>query len=162
MNQATYHVFEDEIWVPPLQLRDPTHTARPDHSASGEIIERADGPPIGSGIPLLHDQAVLPVLALEDRAQRAAIGQHGRDVFQTVDEHVDLTIEERDLELLRPERLAAEEVQRPREVLVALRGHEGRAELAIWEGGLERVEDDVGLDLRELGRARGEHDAAAG
>ena len=162
MNQATYHVFEDEIWVPPLQLRDPTHTARPDHSASGEIIERADGPPIGSGIPLLHDQAVLPVLALEDRAQRAAIGQHGRDVFQTVDEHVDLTIEERDLELLRPERLAAEEVQRPREVLVALRGHEGRAELTIWEGGLERVEDDVGLDLRELGRARSEHDAAAG
>ena len=112
------------------------------------------------GIPLLHNQAVFAVLALEDRPERAALGQRGRDVFQAVDEHVDLAVQERHLKLLGPERLAAEEVERLRLVLVALSGHEGRAERTVGECALQRVEDDVGLDLCELGGARCEHDAA--
>ena len=100
------------------------------------------------------------MFALEDRADRAALGQRGGDVLQAVDEHVDLARQERDLELLRPEGLAAEEVERAREVLVALRRHEGRVECAVGEGGLQRVEGDVRLDLGELRGTRGEHDAA--
>jgi hypothetical protein len=77
------------------------------------------------------------VLALEDGSERATLGQHGGDVLQAVDEHVDLAREERDLEFLRPERLAAEEVQRAREVLVALRRHERRAKGAVRERALQ-------------------------
>ena len=132
---VTYHVLEDQTWVSTLQLRDPTHAARPDHGAGGEIIKRVHSPPTDR-IPVLHDQAVLPVFTFEDRAERAALGQHGRDVFQAVDDHVDFTTQERLLELLRPERLPAYEVERTREVLIALRGHEGRAKHVVRERGL--------------------------
>jgi hypothetical protein len=144
---ATYHILKDEIGIPSLQLCNPAHAARPDHSAGWKVIKRAHGPPVDGGVPLLDHQTILPVFALEYRPERAAVGQRRGHVLEAVDEHVDLAREERDLELLRPERLAAEQVQRLREVLVALRRHEGRFEGAVWEGGFEGVEDDVGLDL---------------
>ena len=66
-------------------------------------------------------------------------------------EHVDRVVLERDLELLRPERLPADEVEGLGLVEVPAGGHEGRRErfFGVFRG--EGVPDDVGLDLRELG-----------
>src|SRR6266702_1013138 len=159
MEGGTYHVLKDQTWVPPLELRDPPHAARPDHCARGKVVECVRRLST-IGIPLLHDQAVFAMLALKDRPKGAAIGQRGRDILQAMDEHVDLALQKRHLELLGPERLSSEKVERLRLVLVTLRRHEGRAECTVWERALQRVEDNVGLDLCKLRRARCEHDAA--
>ena len=132
VKRGTYHVLEDQIWVSPPELRDPPHATRPDHCAGGKVVKPVRCLSIDS-ILLLHDQTIFAVLALEDRPKHAAFRQRSRDVFQAVDEHVDLTLQKRHLELLRPERLSAEKVERLRLVLVALRRHEGRAEYTLWE-----------------------------
>ena len=76
------------------------------------------------------------MLTLKDRPKDAALGQRSRDVFEAVDEHVYLALQKRYLELLGPERLSAEKVERLRLVLVALRRHEGRAECTLGERAL--------------------------
>ena len=130
----------------PSQLCDPSDAARPNHTPCRQLLEGRVGQ------TRLDDEAVHRVLPLEDRANLASVGEHGRDVLETVHEHVHSAVEQRDLELLRPERLATEEIERLRLVLVALGRHERRSERVRWEGRLERGQDGAGLDLSELGR----------
>ena len=50
-----------------LQLRDPAHAARADRAPRRKLVKRLPR------LPLLHNEAVNGVLALEDRAERAPL-----------------------------------------------------------------------------------------
>lgn len=157
--EAAYHILEHKLWVVPLELRDPPHAARSDHAPIWQIVQSLHGLPRDRQ-PLLRDKAVQRILPIQDSAQHAPVGKHGRDVLQAVHEHVDRAFKERDLELFRPQRLAPEEVKRLGLVFVAPGGYEGRGEGVCGEGGLERGQDDVSLSLGECRSPRCEDEGA--
>ena len=102
----SHHVQELEVRIAALQLRDPAHAARADRAPRRQLVKRLPR------LPLLHNEAVDGVLAVEDRAERAPLRERRGHIFQAVHEHVDVPRLQRDLELLRPQRLPADQVER--------------------------------------------------
>lgn len=147
---GTHDVFEDKGGEQPLQLSDSPDAARAHHAAIRQVLQPR---PV---LPLLDDQRIHRVLPLQHARDLASGRELRRHVLHGVHEHVDLTLEQRDLELLRPECLPAEQVQRLRLVLVPARGHEGGLEGCVGVRGLQGIAHGIRLDPRELGRAGGE------
>lgn len=94
----THHIGKLEARVLAAELGDAAHTTRADHAPLGHLVEASVRQ------SLLDDEGVARVLALEDGAELAAGRELGRDVLERVHDRVDLAAQERNLELLGPER----------------------------------------------------------
>lgn len=144
------HVLEPQLRVPAPDLRHAPHAARAHDGALGQVGERL----VFSLEGLLDDDDVARVLALGEAGERAAVGQRGRRVLGAVHDDVQLVGHERGLELVRPQALAPELVQRRDLVLVRRRQHAADLEVDVRVQLLERRRDPVGLDQRQLRLSR--------
>lgn len=95
--RATHNVGEAELWVVLPQLSDTANGAGTNDTAIGHLVETDVGQAV------LDDECVRRILAFENRAELATGWKLGGHILEAMDDSIDLSFEQSDLELLGPE-----------------------------------------------------------
>lgn len=160
---TTHHVGKLEVRVRAAQLSDTPDGSSAHDGAGGQLV---NGLVVQAS---LDHKGVAGVMALEEGADLASLADSGGDVLARVDEQVHAAVEQRALELVRPQRLGRsgrvvgrEQVQGGGLVTVARSGHVHDGERGALVGGCEGVGDHVGLDEGKVGLARADDEGVGG
>ena len=142
-----------QAWMAPPDLSGAAQARSADHRARRQLVERAE-----TGT----DEGVARILAAQHRGEREGLRQLHRHVLERVHGEVGAPVEQRHLQLLGEQALAADLVERAVEHPVALGGHAEDLDLAAGVGIAQPLLHVQGLPHRETALARGDDEALRG